>query len=56
MTSTFATAIPDNSVKFISFWERLLNNQELRDCAPLEKLLVGCELIAALDDGELLAA
>jgi hypothetical protein len=56
MTSTLATAIPDNSVKFISFWERLLNDQELRDCAPLEKLLVGCELIAALDDGELLAA
>ncbi len=42
--------------KIISFWERLLSEQELQDCAPLEKLLVGCELIAALDGIELLAA
>lgn len=56
MTLPLAAAASDSSVKIISFWERLLNNQELRDCAPLEKLLVGCELIAALDDGELLAA
>ena len=42
--------------KIISFWERLLSEQELQECAPLEKLLVGCELIAALDGIELLAA
>ncbi len=56
MTSSpdFATTAHDH--KIIPFWERLLNEQELRDCAPLEKLLVGCELIAALDAVELLAA
>ena len=39
-----------------SFWERLLAEEELRDCEPLEKLLVGCEIIAALDGLDLLAA
>ncbi|MGI8430988.1 MAG: hypothetical protein ACR2MW_01680 [Chthoniobacterales bacterium] len=55
------TSSPDShessaNKKMISFWERLLSEQELQDCAPLEKLLVGCELIAALDGVELLAA
>ena len=55
------TSSPDRnqtsaSAKVISFWERLLSEEELQDCASLEKLLVGCELIAALDGIELLAA
>lgn len=39
-----------------NFWFRILNDEKLRDCNDLEKLLVGCELIAALDSAELLAA
>jgi hypothetical protein len=38
------------------FWLRLFNNEELRDCDDLEKIVIGCELIAALDAVELLAA
>ena len=38
------------------FWLRLLNLEELRDCDDLEKIVIGCELIAALDAVELLAA
>ena len=56
MTSSPASANADHALKFLPFWERLLNDQDLRDCAPLEKLLIGCELIAALDEGDLLAA
>ncbi|MGI8436924.1 MAG: hypothetical protein ACR2NX_08465 [Chthoniobacterales bacterium] len=56
MTSSPVCGTAETSGKVISFWERLLNDQDLRDCAPLEKLLVGCELIAALDASELLAA
>ena len=39
-----------------SFWQRILNDGALRDCADLEKILIGCEVIAALDDLDLLAA
>lgn len=39
-----------------SFWQRLLNDDALADCGDLEKIVIGCELIAALDDAELLAA
>lgn len=39
-----------------NFWFRILRDEKLRDCNDLEKLLVGCELIAALDSAELLAA
>jgi hypothetical protein len=38
------------------FWQRIANDEALCDCDPLEKLLIGCELIAALDDAALLAA
>ena len=39
------------------FWLRLLQDEELRDCDNLQKLLVGCEIIAALDGSvDLLAA
>jgi hypothetical protein len=38
------------------FWLRLLNDETLSDCNDLEKLLIGCELIAAVDALDLLAA
>ncbi len=40
----------------LSFWERLVEKEELQGCDALEKLLVGCEIIAALDGVDLLAA
>ena len=39
-----------------NFWLRILTDQELGNCNNLEKLLVGCEIIAALDAVDLLAA
>jgi hypothetical protein len=42
--------------KSLSFWERLAEKEELQGCEALEKLLVGCEIIAALDGVDLLAA
>lgn len=39
-----------------AFWPRILSDYELRTCDDLEKLLAGCEIIAALDAVELLAA
>lgn len=39
-----------------AFWQRILNDGELQNCGDLEKLLAGCEIIAALDDLDLLAA
>ena len=39
-----------------SFWQRFINDSALQDCDPLEKLVAGCELIAAVDDLDLLAA
>jgi hypothetical protein len=47
--SQFRTASPN-------FWERILSHEELRGCDDLEKLLVGCEIIALLDEIGLLAA
>jgi len=38
------------------FWIRIFRDEQLRDCDDLKKLLVGCELIAALDEADLLAA
>jgi hypothetical protein len=38
------------------FWQRIANDDALAGCDPLEKLIAGCELIAALDDLDLLAA
>ena len=38
------------------FWPRILNDEQLSDCDDLQKLLVGCEIIAALDGVDLLAA
>lgn len=39
-----------------NFWQRILNDDALANCGDLEKLVAGCEFIAALDDVELLAA
>ena len=39
-----------------NFWARILADEELGDCDNLQKLLVGCEIIAALDAVDLLAA
>jgi hypothetical protein len=39
-----------------SFWQRLLSDCALQNCDDLEKLVAGCELIAAVDDLDLLAA
>jgi hypothetical protein len=38
------------------FWRRLLSNEQLLDFDDLEKLVMGCEIIAALDSLDLLAA
>jgi len=54
-TADFSTGdsprIPTN------FWELFLKNDQLTGCNNLEKLIAGCEVIAALDQmDELLAA
>jgi hypothetical protein len=38
------------------FWSRLLSNEDLREFDDLEKLVIGCEIIAVLDAEDLLAA
>lgn len=38
------------------FWARILGDESLSDCDDLQKLVVGCEIIAALDGVDLLAA
>jgi hypothetical protein len=38
------------------FWLRLLNDEQLSACDDLEKLVIGCEMIAALDMVDLIAA
>lgn len=39
-----------------NFWLRILTDEELGECNDLQKLLVGCEIIAALDAVDLLTA
>jgi hypothetical protein len=39
-----------------TFWERIFNDEQLSDLDNLEKLLAGCEIIAALDGMDFLAA
>lgn len=48
--------LPKSNRLASDFWLRLLNDETLSHCDNLEKLLVGCELIAAVDAVELLAA
>lgn len=38
------------------FWAHLLQDESMQACSDLERLLTGCEIIAALDDLELLEA
>ena len=47
---------PKANVIFGDFWLRLLSDEQLRDFDDLEKLVFGCEIIAALDAADLLAA
>jgi hypothetical protein len=53
-----ATVIESNATCPLAetFWLRLLRDEELRDCDDLQKLVIGCEIIAALDGIDLLAA
>jgi hypothetical protein len=39
-----------------NFWLRILRDEELSACGDLQKLVAGCEIIAALDAVDLLAA
>ena len=39
-----------------NFWLRILRDEELSACDDLQKLVAGCEIIAALDAVDLLAA
>jgi hypothetical protein len=50
------TAVKCSKSDHAEFWLRLLNDDALRDCDNLEKLVIGCEIIAALDAVDLLAA
>jgi hypothetical protein len=41
----------------VNFWEMFLKDEQLSGCDNLEKIVAGCEVIAALDHiDELLAA
>lgn len=53
-----ATCLESNQARTSAsdFWPRILRDEELRHCDDLQKLLVGCEIIAALDGVDLLAA
>ena len=44
------------NAKEADFWLRFLNDEALSDCDDLEKIVIGCEIIAALDAVDLLAA
>jgi hypothetical protein len=44
------------NAKDAGFWLRLLNDETLSDCDGLEKIVIGCEIIAAVDSIDLLAA
>jgi hypothetical protein len=46
----------ETKIPAADFWLRILRDEELRNCDNLQKLLVGCEIIAALDGVDLLAA
>jgi hypothetical protein len=39
-----------------NFWLRIVTDESLRHCDDLQKLVIGCEIIAALDGVDLLAA
>ncbi len=39
-----------------NFWQRILEDQALRDLDDLAKLIIGCEIVVALDDVTLLTS
>ena len=41
-------------IRAADFWLCILGDEQLRHCDNLEKLLAGCEIIAALDGVDLL--
>jgi hypothetical protein len=47
---------PKAEPKREDFWGCLLNGEALQDFNDLEKLVIGCEIIAVLDAMDLLAA
>jgi hypothetical protein len=47
---------PAQTSNITNFWQHILGDNTLQNCNDLEKLLAGCEIIAALDDLDLLAA
>ncbi|MBA2431582.1 MAG: hypothetical protein H0V56_05635 [Chthoniobacterales bacterium] len=51
---TISPVTADNSIA--TFWQRILSDGSFDCCDNLEKLVAGCEIIAALDDLDLLAA
>jgi hypothetical protein len=46
----------ERRIRAIDYWLCILGDEQLDHCENLEKLLIGCEIIAALDDVDLLAA
>jgi hypothetical protein len=55
MLNSAAILAPSARPSAKNFWASYLTSSELRNCADLEKLLAGCEIIAALDAVDLLA-
>jgi hypothetical protein len=55
ISATFIESI-ETKIPARNFWLRILRDEQLRNCDNLQKLLVGCEIIAALDGVDLLAA
>jgi hypothetical protein len=47
-------SVESSVLESLSFWERFVQKEELQECEALEKLLAGCEIIAALDSVDLL--
>ena len=47
---------PESRRASSTFWERIVSDQELQNRTDLEKLLAGCEIIAAVDRVDLIAA
>ena len=45
----------DTRIRGTDFWQCIFRDEQLRHCDNLEKLLAGCEIIAALDGVDLLA-
>jgi len=56
MLNPAVVEVPKANPHRANFWSSLVNDKALQDCNDLEKLVIGCEIIAALDAVELLAA